>query len=339
MPRPELPEVQRIVTSLNEVIKGRELIQVSTDPDNDVFCSGSGPDVWDEVMRRQMRSFVRYGSLILVDLEGGGSTPVLQLSEFALVQIRGRSPMPLSIGMNPKWNPRHPWPPKGWKLRLHLGPNAGGKPGMEIAFVDPRRSSRIYLCRNPLQERPINMIEYDPLIPSRAMPPELFTSRLLQKQRSVKRILIEDPENGGIGLAGIGDWTVDEALFQARVHPMDDGAMLDRETCHRILEKISYVCKIAAASEPEDYPEFWLFHYRSDKKKRKSFLLENDLPATIQTIESNGMKSFLVKELQLRLAKPEETPFCDKQILGSPRKRPREESGIGAEPAAQRRRV
>ena len=159
---------------------------------------------------------------------------------------------------------------------LQLQPATSGKT-IEVAFIDTnsaKRASRIYLCDDPLSQPPLCNLKYDPL--RHVVPVEKFAEHILRKATPIKRLLVD-----GRFLTGIGDWVAgksfilnhyprqgsnlapDEALYQARIHPQEDGHSLNREQCLRLLDTIITICKIACqADSPREYPSNWLFNYR-----------------------------------------------------------------------------
>lgn len=82
--------------------------------------------------------------------------------------------------------------------------------GRQLRFHDTRKFGRMYLVHDP--DEVIGRLGPEPLDP--AFTPTIFTERLQARQRLLKPLLLDQTF-----LAGLGNIYVDEALWEARIHP------------------------------------------------------------------------------------------------------------------------
>jgi formamidopyrimidine-DNA glycosylase len=82
--------------------------------------------------------------------------------------------------------------------------------GRQLRFHDTRKFGRMYLVNDP--DDVIGGLGPEPLDP--AFTPKVFAARLHARQRRVKPLLLDQTF-----LAGLGNIYVDEALWEARIHP------------------------------------------------------------------------------------------------------------------------
>ncbi len=99
----------------------------------------------------------------------------------------------------------------------------------ELVFSDPRKFGRIWLLSDPapLWDR----LGPEPL--DESFTEEEFYLRLKQRQRQLKPLLMDQSF-----LAGMGNIYTDEALFQARLHPLQNSAKLNRQQAADLLSAI-----------------------------------------------------------------------------------------------------
>ena len=107
--------------------------------------------------------------------------------------------------------------------------------GNELRFVDARKFGRVYLFRSNvelndfLSERlgPDSLNELDPAI---------LASKLRGRKGRIKSLLLDQAF-----LAGVGNLYADEALWQARVHPLRTADSLTKAEVRRLAEAIKLV--------------------------------------------------------------------------------------------------
>jgi hypothetical protein len=71
---------------------------------------------------------------------------------------------------------------------------------------------------------------------------------------------------------GLGNWMVDEVLYQSSLHPCTYTSTLEEAESAEILKNIYHVVKTAvkARKTGRTFPEDWLFHNRWSKAQKKS---------------------------------------------------------------------
>jgi formamidopyrimidine-DNA glycosylase len=107
--------------------------------------------------------------------------------------------------------------------------------GTELRFVDPRKFGRVYLFRSRderddfLAERlgPDSLLDLDE---------KLFAARLRKRKGRIKPLLLDQAF-----LAGIGNLYADEALWEARIHPLRTADSLSPREVKRLARAIREV--------------------------------------------------------------------------------------------------
>lgn len=206
---PELPEVQTIVDDLIQAgLIGRVIVSCT------ILWPGclAGIDQYafaDGVCARRVTRLWRRGKYIGCRLSCGRSL---------LVHLRmtGRLVM-------------HGWAaPYGKHEHVALGFNDG----RELRFYDPRKFGRMWLTDHP--DTVLHRLGPEPL--GRAFTARALAGRLAGRRRALKPLLLDQ----GV-LAGLGNIYVDEALWQARLHPLQPAGSLSREqvrALHRSVRRV-----------------------------------------------------------------------------------------------------
>ncbi len=68
---------------------------------------------------------------------------------------------------------------------------------------------------------------------------------------------------------GLGNWLVDEILYQSAIHPATPSNAIDASDAASILRSMTYILQTSIASNIDyaAFPAHWLFHSRWDKGK------------------------------------------------------------------------
>ena len=114
-------------------------------------------------------------------------------------------------------------------LRIQLGD------GAELRFVDPRKFGRVYLFHSPEQRDeflaarlgPDSLLELDEA---------LLAARLRRRKGRIKSLLLDQAF-----LAGVGNLYADEALWEARIHPLRAADSLSTREVYRLARAIKSV--------------------------------------------------------------------------------------------------
>ncbi|MBW1648302.1 MAG: bifunctional DNA-formamidopyrimidine glycosylase/DNA-(apurinic or apyrimidinic site) lyase, partial [Deltaproteobacteria bacterium] len=206
---PELPEVQTIVDDLVQAgLIGRIIVSCT------IFWPGclAGIDQYafaDGVCARRVARLWRRGKYIGCRLSSGRSL---------LVHLRMTGRMVM-----------HDWAaPYGKHEHVALGFDDG----RELRFYDPRKFGRIWLTDNP--DALLHRLGPEPL--SRNFTAQVLAERLAGRQRAIKPLLLDQTF-----LAGLGNIYVDEALWQARLHPLQAAGSLSMDqvrALHRAVRQV-----------------------------------------------------------------------------------------------------
>jgi formamidopyrimidine-DNA glycosylase len=206
---PELPEVQTVVDDLKQAgLIGRTI----------AACRISWPktaagmpaaDFCCLIAGRCLSAICRRGKFIRVDLAGGGAL---------LIHLRMTGRLLLTGAKTPVGRHEH--------VRFLLDD------GRELRFHDPRKFGRIWLTEDP--QSMLGSLGPEPLA-------EDFTARdlaerLAGRRRALKPLLLDQKV-----LAGLGNIYVDEALWEARLHPLRPAADLSADeirALHRAVRRV-----------------------------------------------------------------------------------------------------
>jgi len=231
---PELPEVESVRRLVARRLGGRVIARATAAADPIVLEGRSPARVGAALRGRRVVAVHRKGKHMWLELD--------------------RRPWPvLHLGMSgwltavPVGAPR----PRFWKLDLV------SDHGSRLVFTDPRRLGRVRLRADPLRERPVSDLGFDPLsgLPTA---PEL---RALLSRRSgpVKSVLLDQSL-----FAGVGNWIADEVLYQARLDPRRPASSLDEGEVGRLRRLILSVVEkaVAVGADSDRFPRTWLFHHR-----------------------------------------------------------------------------
>lgn len=137
--------------------------------------------------------------------------------------------------------------------------------GTRLGMKNSRRLGRIRLQHDPEHEEPLSKLGFDPLLDLPG--PEAFAEAVRSRRAPVKALLLDQ----GFA-AGMGNWTADEVLYQAKLSPHRRCDSLHDEEIRRLRTKLRYVIRKAVECDADyrRFPESWLFRHRwqlRDSKK------------------------------------------------------------------------
>jgi formamidopyrimidine-DNA glycosylase len=218
---PELPEVETIRRQLAERVPGRTIARAAVaDP---LLVSPEDPESFAaRVEGRRVESVGRRGKYLLVELDSGDT-----------------------LAMHLRMTGRLHWRPPGadgdeerfLRARLDLDD------GSTVTFGDMRRFGRAWIVPAGLADREgywAARVGIEPLSPR-------FTGRVLARLLEGRRGPIKAVLLNQALVAGLGNMYVDEALFQARIHPLRPAGTLDADEVRRLHRAIRD--RLAAAVE------------------------------------------------------------------------------------------
>jgi formamidopyrimidine-DNA glycosylase len=219
---PELPEVETIRRQLAELLPGRTVARAEVD--DPLLVSPEDPLAFSaQVEGRRIESVGRRGKYLLVELDSG-DTLAMHL------RMTGRL----------HWRPGAPADDDGERfLRARFDLDDGSS----VTFGDMRRFGRAWIVPATLEDREgywSARVGIEPLSPR-------FTGRVLARLLEGRRGPIKAVLLNQALVAGLGNMYVDEALFQARIHPLRPAGTLDAGEIRRLHRAIRD--RLAAAVE------------------------------------------------------------------------------------------
>ena len=140
--------------------------------------------------------------------------------------------------------------PRFTRVALHLEDS-----GLRLAFIDPRKFGRIRLADSAAAHQKAKKIGPDAL--------EITATELHQKLAKRKTMLKPLLLDQGI-TAGLGNWIVDEVLFQAKIHPERLGNTLTEKEGKALHAAVQLVLNTAINQEANyrHFPASFLIHAR-----------------------------------------------------------------------------
>jgi formamidopyrimidine-DNA glycosylase len=205
---PELPEVETIRAQLAARIPGRVIDRVEV---HDAKLVGPDDPEWfaAHLTGRRIDGVGRRGKYLLIDLDGDETLAVhLRMTG----RLHWRAP-----GADDE-------PERFLRARFHLDD------GSALTFGDMRRFGRAWIVDGPPSEREAYWrarVGVEPLSPR-------FTARVLSELLAGRRGPIKAVLLNQSLVAGLGNMYVDEALFQARIHPLRPAGTLDEAENRRL---------------------------------------------------------------------------------------------------------
>lgn len=205
---PELPEVETVRRQLAERVPGRTIARVAVaDP---LLVSPEDPDAFAaRVEGRRVESVGRRGKYLLVELDSG-DTLAMHLRMTGRLHWRA----PGADGEEERF----------LRARIDLDD------GSTLTFGDMRRFGRAWIVPAGLADREgywAARVGIEPLSPR-------FTGRVLARLLEGRRGPIKAVLLNQALVAGLGNMYVDEALFQARIHPLRPAGTLDDDEIRRL---------------------------------------------------------------------------------------------------------
>ena len=206
---PELPEVQTIFNDLNAAnligisISSAKVFWSRTiaEPAQKVFCQ--------RIRGQKFTSIRRRGKFLVFELKDGYAL---------LLHLRMSGRLHLVSEKVPRSKHEH--------VILSFDD------GRQLRFHDPRKFGRLHLLKDP--ERILDRLGPEPLEPG-------FTAKVLAKSLSPRKRLLKPLLLDQAFIAGLGNIYVDEALWEAKLHPCRSAATLaptEIKALHRAIPKV-----------------------------------------------------------------------------------------------------
>ena len=228
---PELPEVETYRRFINELAVGQTIAAVQV---NDAHVLAT-PEA-------QLRA----------GLVGRTITGTSRLGKNCFLELDNGRVLVLHFGMTGDVGAYRDEPdaPRFTRVALHLNDS-----GLRLAFIDPRKFGRIRLADSAAAHQAAKKIGPDAL----AITAAELQAKLSRRKTLLKPLLLDQ----GI-TAGLGNWIVDEVLFQAKIHPERLGASLGEKEFKALHTAIQLVLTTAIAHEANyrHFPKSFLIHAR-----------------------------------------------------------------------------
>ena len=205
---PELPEVETTINDLRPSVIGRRITRV------DVLFSGTIAEPEAEQFKegltgRRIMEITRRGKHLIFKLDNG---------QYWIVHMRMTGSMILK--------PSEEEPAGSIRIVIHLDS------GMAVHFRDMRRFGKMWLVDNA--DRVVGRLGPEPLEPE--FTPAVLARILDNRKTAIKALLLDQTL-----IAGIGNMYADEALYQARIHPLQPGNTLTGAEIKRLHGAIQQV--------------------------------------------------------------------------------------------------
>ncbi|WP_310395499.1 DNA-formamidopyrimidine glycosylase [Hymenobacter sp.] len=228
---PELPEVETYRRFIDELAVGQTIAAVQV---NDAHVLATPEDqLRAGLLGRTITGTSRLGKNCFLELDHG---PVLVL-HFGMTGDVGTYRDEADA-------------PRFTRVALHLADS-----GLRLAFIDPRKFGRIRLAASAAAHQQAKKLGPDALAISAA---ELY-QKLARRKTLLKPLLLDQSIT-----AGLGNWIVDEVLFQAKIHPERLGVSLTEKEGKALHAAVQLVLTTAISQEANyrNFPASFLIHAR-----------------------------------------------------------------------------
>ena len=227
---PELPEVETYRRFLDETILHQPIVAVEV-RDAHVLTTD------EDTLRRY--------------LVGRTVTATRRLGKNCFLELDNGTVLALHFGMTGDIDAYRDEPdaPRFTRVALHLAD------GLRIAFVDPRKFGRIRLAGSVAEYQKAKKLGPDALAVTAAQ----LRAALGKKRTLLKPALLDQRVT-----AGLGNWIVDEVLFQARINPERIANTLTDKEFTKLHAAIQLVLTTAIDQEAtyRHFPASFLIHAR-----------------------------------------------------------------------------
>jgi formamidopyrimidine-DNA glycosylase len=211
---PELPEVETIKNELAPWVVGQSFTQV-TILDTELVCGGSAEEVRRGLIGQKVESLERRGKYLIFHLSNGRSL---------IIHLR----MTGVLLLNPQGVDRYA------RAVFHFSN------GHRLVLSDLRRLGLIWLVDDA--DTVVGKLGPEPL--DESFTPGILGQRLSRHHIPVKAALLDQ-----CIVAGIGNMYADEALFDARIHPLRKADALSPEEVQTLYQSIRRVLGAAIGSK------------------------------------------------------------------------------------------
>ncbi|MCL5097381.1 MAG: bifunctional DNA-formamidopyrimidine glycosylase/DNA-(apurinic or apyrimidinic site) lyase [Candidatus Omnitrophica bacterium] len=206
---PELPEVETIARSIAGSLVGRRVSRAHVDWKRTV-AAPSAAGLVRRIVGQRVVAIGRRAKFVRIQLERDTLLIHLRMSGDLLT---GHSDEPLGSHS---------------RLQIYF------EDGLQLSFQDPRKFGRVWLVADP--ESVLGALGSEPL--DTELTPARFYRMLAAKKRQLKPLLLDQTF-----LAGLGNIYVDEALWEAKLHPLTAASKVSKAQAGALLRGIRKVLK------------------------------------------------------------------------------------------------
>ncbi len=207
---PELPEVETIKNELAPHVIGRRVTGVRLAWERVVKRPEAGEFV-SRLTGQRIVGLSRRGKYLIFKLDSGGSL-IIHLKMTGSLLVNGDEP------------------DKFIRAAIRFDN------GRELRFRDPRKFGAMWLVDDPSQV--VAKLGPEPL--DKSFTPALFYERLKKHKSPIKPLLLDQSF-----LAGVGNMYADEALYDAKIHPLRPASSLTYDEAERLHRAILGVLRAA----------------------------------------------------------------------------------------------
>jgi len=225
---PELPEVETVLRGLRERALGRRI--TSLEVHNPLVLVGSAEDFACAVKGRVITGLKRKGKALAIELGG----PAGNWPRYLLLRLGMTGQLTVSPRAAPRESHTH--------LRLLL---EGGDE--ELRYRDVRRFGRFRCCTHKELEAAFAGLGPDAL----EVTEEQFLERMRGRTGAIKSWLMNQHV-----LAGVGNIYADEALFEARIHPLTRAGRVSRSGARRLWRAVKKILHRAVALQGTSFRDY-----------------------------------------------------------------------------------
>ncbi|MEK6476465.1 DNA-formamidopyrimidine glycosylase family protein [Catalinimonas sp. 4WD22] len=158
--------------------------------------------------------------------------------------------------------------------------------GFYLAFVCPRILGRVGITEEIEAYSKKKKLGEDALKISQ----ESFMKKIVGKKGLIKPLLMNQRT-----VAGLGNWIVDDMLYQSAIHPETPANQLSEEEIKLLYEKMQYIIKTAIEMEAryDDFPGHFLITHREEGAK------SNLYKGKIERLVVGGRGTYICREGQV----------------------------------------
>ena len=214
---PELPEVETVLRGLRRSGLGRRVVQVEVDHPGVIV--GEPAEFAEQIEGRSIAGFHRKGKVLAAELAGAhGSAPLYLVMRLGMTG---------QVTIQPCEAPIEP--------HTHVRMRFEGEEA-ELRFRDVRRFGRLRCCTREELDALLRSLGPD----ARQVTEKEFSRAMRGRRGAIKSWLMNQQM-----LAGLGNIYADEALFEARIHPLGQPERLSHAAAHRLYKAVQKILKNA----------------------------------------------------------------------------------------------